>query len=145
MNEKESSTADRVYSHANRLRRIALAATVFAEIKLAQVNGFSHLVSGTLLTSFRTTLPRLLRAFYRRIDCGIVQSMHCPTSAPMKAPRTVPPTCPIPSMRLQTAERPRQRKMTIPLPLILTLIMLARRRTAWNGKLPRVCSRRLYP
>ncbi|KAH9171315.1 peptidase family C50-domain-containing protein [Lactarius sanguifluus] len=35
-NEKESSTADRVHSHVNRLRRIALAATVFAEIKLAE-------------------------------------------------------------------------------------------------------------
>ncbi|KAI9438648.1 peptidase family C50-domain-containing protein [Lactarius indigo] len=35
-NEKESSTADRVHSHVNRLRRIALAATVFTEIKLAQ-------------------------------------------------------------------------------------------------------------
>lgn len=35
-NEKESSTADRVHSHVNRLRQIALAATVFAEIKLAQ-------------------------------------------------------------------------------------------------------------
>ena len=37
INEGESSTLDRVYSHVNRLRRAALAASVFAEIKLAQV------------------------------------------------------------------------------------------------------------
>ncbi len=38
INEGESSTLDRVHSHVNRLRRAALAATVFAEIKLAQVS-----------------------------------------------------------------------------------------------------------
>ena len=37
-NEGESSTLDRVYSHVNRLRRAALAANVFAGIKLAQVS-----------------------------------------------------------------------------------------------------------
>jgi len=36
-NEGESSTLDRVHSHVNRLRRAALAASVFAGIKLAQV------------------------------------------------------------------------------------------------------------
>ena len=136
-----------MHSHVNRLRRIALAATVFAEIKLTQVNIFSHLVSGTLLMSFRMILPRPLRAFYRRIDYGIVLSVRCLTLALRKAPRKVPPFCPIPSMCLQTAERPRRRGMTTSLPLVLTLnyIMLARRRMAWNGKSPRVCSRRLCP
>lgn len=38
INEGESSTLDRVHSHVNRLRRAALAASVFAEIKLAQVS-----------------------------------------------------------------------------------------------------------
>jgi hypothetical protein len=38
MNEGESSTLDRVHSHASRLRRAALAASVFAGIKLAQVS-----------------------------------------------------------------------------------------------------------
>ena len=38
MNEGESSTLDRVHSHVNRLRRSALAANVFAGIKLAQVS-----------------------------------------------------------------------------------------------------------
>ena len=38
MNEGESSTLDRVHSHVNRLRRAALAANVFAGIKLAQVS-----------------------------------------------------------------------------------------------------------
>ena len=37
-NEGESSTLDRVHSHVNRLRRAALAASVFAGIKLAQVS-----------------------------------------------------------------------------------------------------------
>jgi hypothetical protein len=37
-NEGDSSTLDRVHSHVNRLRRAALAASVFAEIKLAQVS-----------------------------------------------------------------------------------------------------------
>ncbi|KAI9509013.1 peptidase family C50-domain-containing protein [Russula earlei] len=36
LNMGESSTLDRVHSHVNRLRRLALAANVFAEIKLAQ-------------------------------------------------------------------------------------------------------------
>ena len=44
MNEGESSTLDRVYSHVNRLRRAALAASVFAGIKVAQVS--SSLVLG---------------------------------------------------------------------------------------------------
>jgi hypothetical protein len=38
VNEGESSTLDRVHSHVSRLRRAALAANVFAEIKLAQVS-----------------------------------------------------------------------------------------------------------
>jgi hypothetical protein len=38
INEGESSTLDRVHSHVNRLRRAALAANVFAEIKLSQVS-----------------------------------------------------------------------------------------------------------
>jgi hypothetical protein len=38
LNIGESSTLDRVHSHVNRLRRAALAASVFAEIKLAQVS-----------------------------------------------------------------------------------------------------------
>ena len=37
-NEGESSTLDRVHSHVNRLRRAALASSVFAGIKLAQVS-----------------------------------------------------------------------------------------------------------
>ena len=37
-NEGESSTLDRVHSHVNRLRRAALAASVFAGIKLVQVS-----------------------------------------------------------------------------------------------------------
>lgn len=37
-NEGESSTLDRVNCHVNRLRRAALAASVFAGIKLAQVS-----------------------------------------------------------------------------------------------------------
>ena len=37
-NEGESSTLDRVQSHVSRLRRAALAASVFSGIKLAQVS-----------------------------------------------------------------------------------------------------------
>jgi hypothetical protein len=44
MNEGELSTLDRVHSHVTRLRRAALAASVFAGIKLAQVR--SSLVFG---------------------------------------------------------------------------------------------------
>ncbi|KAI0298727.1 peptidase family C50-domain-containing protein [Multifurca ochricompacta] len=40
---KETSTADRVYSHVNRLRRTALASSVFAEIKLSQDDPTSSL------------------------------------------------------------------------------------------------------
>lgn len=143
-NEKESSTVDRVHTHVNRLRRIALAATVFAEIKLAQVNIFSHLMFGTLFTNFRMILPRLSQAFYKQTDYGIVPSMRCLTLALMKVLRTEPPPYPTPSICLQTAERHPQRK-TITSLLIRNYITLARPPTAWNGKSRRVCSRRLYP
>ena len=142
-NEKESSTADRVHSHVNRLRRIALAATVFAEIKLAQVNILLSGVRPFVLTNFRTIRPRPFRAFYKRIGYGIVLSMRCLTFALKKVPRIAPPLYPTPSICLQTGERHRQRKTTIFL-LIRSYITLARPRTAWNGILLRACSRQLY-
>jgi separase len=51
-NEGESSTLDRVHSHANRLRRAALAASVFAGIKLAQVSS-SLVLDLAMLTPHR--------------------------------------------------------------------------------------------
>jgi separase len=75
-NEGDSSTLDRVHSHVNRLRRAALAASVFAGIKLAQVS--SSLVFGLshVLTPPRMILLNHSRVSYRRSDCGIVLSVR---------------------------------------------------------------------
>jgi separase len=78
-NEGESSTLDRVHSHVKRLRRAALAASVFAGIKLAQVSFLSCFRLRHVLTPPRMILLNHSQVSCRRSDYGIVLSVRCLT------------------------------------------------------------------